>query len=64
MNPVYLSDIIQKANKTNKMTELEAAIRNVDQGYRRPDTSNPETYRAYVMAVGQVYSDLVSRLDD
>lgn len=64
MNPVYLSDIIQKANECNTMAELETAIRKVDQRYRRRDTNNPETYRAYVMAVGQVYSDIVNRLED
>ena len=64
MNPVYLSDIIQKANECNTMAELETAIRKVDQRYRRRDTNNPKTYRTYVMAVGQAYSDLVNRLED
>lgn len=33
IEPIYLSDLIQKAEKTNNIPALEAAIAKVDKGY-------------------------------
>jgi len=60
IEPIYLSDLIQKADRTNNMPELETAIAKVERDYKFDLRPNRD-YQTYLVAIGKVYASLANR---
>jgi len=54
----YLNELVQEANKDNRLQDIEDAIKLVDKAYKGIRLSLPHNYKTYIIAVKTIYDDL------